>query len=36
MQPAEVIIVNIFIVSGNNTHIKRDKQITTDRRKQAE
>jgi len=36
MQPAEIIIVNIFIISGNNTHIKRDKQITTDRRKQTE
>jgi len=36
MKPAEIIIINIFIISGNNTHIKCDKQITTDRRKQTE
>jgi len=35
MKPAEIII-NIFIISGNNTHIKGDKQITTNRRKQTE
>jgi len=37
MKPAEIIIIiNIFIISGNNTDIKCDKQITTDRRKQME
>jgi len=36
MKPAEIIIVNIFIISGNNTHINGDKQITADRRKHTE
>jgi len=36
MKPAEIIITFFFIISGNNTRIKRDKQITIDRRKQTE
>jgi len=31
MKPAEIIIIINIIISGNNTHIKRDKQLTTDR-----